>query len=80
MSQVSGGVKASMYLPNFPIPQPLSGREVQRQSCSAETLWFVLPTVWCQTLCDPNEGREEKKNQKNWENKLNRRQYITLSK
>lgn len=27
---------------------------------SAETLCFVLPTVWCQTLCDPNEGREEK--------------------
>lgn len=47
--------------------------------CSAETLRFIFPTVWCQTLSDPNEGRE-KKIKKKWKNKLNHRRYITLSK
>lgn len=62
MSQVSGGVKACMYFPNFPTTLLGSAKAELLNSvpCSAETLWFIFPTVWCQTLSDPNDGREKK--------------------
>lgn len=83
-SQVSGGVKACVYLPNFPIAQLLSGWEVQRQSCWTALTALQRPSAssFQQSGAKPyvsqmKEGK--KKIPKNWENNLNHGQYITPS-